>query len=40
MQDKLYILIVPSYQNLQIKLIKSSHVTNTINFTVSDIETL
>jgi len=40
MQDRLYILRVPSYQNLQIKPIKSSHITNTINFTASDLETL
>jgi len=40
MQDKLYILRVPSYQNLQIKLVKSPHITNTFNFTTSDLENL
>ena len=39
-QGRLYILRVPSYQNLQIKPIKSLHITNTVNFTVSDLETL
>ena len=38
MQDRLYIIRVPSYQKLQIKPIKSSHITNTINFTISDLE--
>jgi len=37
MQDRLY--RVP-YQKLQIKPIKSSHITNTVNFTPSDLETL
>jgi len=40
MQDRLYILKVPSYQNLQIKAVKSPHITNTVNFTASDLETL
>jgi len=40
MQDRLYILRVPSYQNLQIKPVKSPHITNTVNFTTSDLETL
>jgi len=40
MQDRLYILRVPSYQNLQIKPVKSPHITNTVNFTASDLETL
>jgi len=40
MQGTLYILRVHSYQNLQIKLVKSSHITNTVNFTVNDLETL
>jgi len=40
MQDRLYILRVPSYQNLQIKPIKSPHITNTVNFTASDLEIL
>jgi len=39
MQGRLYILRVPSYQNLQIKPVKSSHITNTVNFTTSDLET-
>ena len=40
MQDRLYLLRVPSYQNLQIKHVKSPHITNNVNFIVSDIETL
>jgi len=40
MQGRLYILRVSSYQNLQIIPVKSPHITNTINFTVSDLETL
>jgi len=32
MQDRLYIFRVPSYQNLQIKPIKSPHITNTVNY--------
>jgi len=40
MQDRLYILMVPSHQKLQIKPIKSPHITNTINFTTSNLETL
>jgi len=40
MQDRLYILRIPSNQNLQIKLVKSSHITNTVNFTTSDLENL
>jgi len=40
MQDRLYILRVPSYQNLQIKSVKSSHITNTFNFTTTDLENL
>jgi len=39
MQDGLYILRVTFYQNLQIKLVKSSHITNTVNFTASDLGT-
>jgi len=39
-QDKLYILRVHSYKNLQIKPVKSPHITNTVNFTTSDLETL
>jgi len=39
MQGRLYILRVPSYQNLQIKPVKSPHITNTVNFTTSDLET-
>jgi len=40
MQDILYILRIPSYQTLQIKLIKSTHIINTINVSASDLETL
>jgi len=40
MQDRLYILRVPSYQNLQIKPVKSPYITNTVNFTANDLETL
>jgi len=40
MKDRLYILRIPSYQNLQIKLVKSPHITNTINFTTSDLKNL
>jgi len=40
MQGRLYILRVPSYQNLQIKPVKSPHITNIDNFTASDLETL
>jgi len=40
MQDRLYIPRVPSYQNLQIKPVKSPHITNTVNFTASDLETV
>ena len=40
MHSRLYILRVPSYQNLQIKPVKSPHITNTVNFTASDLETL
>jgi len=40
MQDRLYILRVPSYQNLQIKPVKSPYITNIVNFTASDLETL
>jgi len=40
MQDRLYILRVHSYQKLQIIPIKSSHITNTVNFIVGDLETL
>jgi len=39
-QDRLYVLRVPSYQKLQIKHIISSQITNIINFTTSDLETL
>ena len=39
MQDRFYILRVPSYQKLQIKPIESPHITNTVNFTISDLET-
>jgi len=40
MQDRLYILRIPSYQKLQIKPIKSTHTINTINVSASDLETL
>ena len=40
MQGRLYILRVPSYQSLQIKPVKSPHITNIVNFTASDLETL
>ena len=40
MQGRLYILRVPSYQNLQIKPVKSPYITNIVNFTASDLETL
>jgi len=39
MQDRLYILRVSSNKKLQIKTIKSPHITNTINFTASDLKT-
>jgi len=39
-QDRLYVFRVPSYQNLQIKPVKSPHITNTINFTTSDLKIL
>jgi len=39
-QGRLYILRIPSYQNLQIKPLKSPHITNTVNFTASDLEIL
>jgi len=38
MQNRLYLLRVTSYQNLQIKPVKSSHITNIVNFTSSDLE--
>jgi len=40
MQDRLYILRIPSYQKLQIKPIKSTHTINTVNVSASDLETL
>ena len=40
MQDRLYMLRVPSYQNLQIKPVKYPHITNTVNFNASDLETV
>jgi len=39
MQGRLYILRVPSYQSLQIKPVKSTHITNIVNFIASDLET-
>jgi len=40
MQDRLYILRIPSYQKLQIKPIKSTHTINTVKVSASDLETL
>jgi len=40
MQDRLYILKIPSYQELQIKPIKYAHTINTVKVSASDIETL
>jgi len=40
MKDKLYIFRVPSYQNLQIKHVKSPQITNTVNFTANNLENL
>jgi len=40
MQDRLYILRIPSYQKLQIKPIKSPHITNTVNITANDLKNL
>jgi len=40
MQGRLYIFRVLSYHNLQIKPVKSPHITNIVNFTTSDLETL
>ena len=40
MQDRLYILRIPSYQKLQIKPIKSTHTINIVNVGASDLETL
>jgi len=40
MQDRLYILRVSSYQNLQIKPVKSPHIPNIVNFIASDLENL
>jgi len=40
MLDRLYILKILSYHKLQIKLVKSPHITNTMNFTASDFESL
>ena len=40
MQDRLYILRIPSYQKLQIKPIKFTHTINTVNVSASDLETL
>jgi len=37
MQDKLYILRIQSYQKLQIKPIKSTHIINTVNVSVREI---
>jgi len=40
MQDRLYIPRISSYQKLQIKPIKSTDAINTVNVSVSDLETL
>ena len=40
MQDRLYILRIPSYQKLQIKPLESTHTINTVNVSASDLETL
>ena len=40
MQDRLYILRIPSYQKLQIKPIKYAHTINIVNVSASDLETL
>nr|KYP37488.1 Retrovirus-related Pol polyprotein from transposon TNT 1-94 [Cajanus cajan] len=41
MQDRLYVLRIPSYQKLQLKSTKPPpHVISTVNFTTSDLETL
>jgi len=39
MQDRIYILRVPSYKKFQIKPIKSSFIANTVNFTIGDLQT-
>ena len=40
MQDRLYILKIPSYQKFQIKPLESTHIINTVNVSASDLETL
>jgi len=40
MQDRLYILKISSYQTLQIKTIKSTHVINIVNVYASNLEIL
>ena len=40
MQDKLYILRIPSYQKLQIKPIKYAHTINIVNVSPNDLKTL
>ena len=40
MQDRLYILKIPSYQKIQIKPIKYAHTVNIVNVSASDLETL
>jgi len=40
MQDKLYILRIPSYQKLQIKPIKYTHIIIIVNVSASDLESL
>ena len=40
MQDRLYILRIPSYQKFQIKPLESTHIINIVNVSASDLETL
>jgi len=40
MQDRLYILRIPTYQKFQIKPLESTHIINTVNVNASDLETL
>ena len=37
MQDRLYILRIPSYQKFQIKPLESTHIINTVNVSASDL---
>ena len=40
MQDRLYIIRIPSYQTLQMKPIKYSYTINTVNVSASDLKIL